>query len=73
MVSYAMIINKSQGQSLASMGLYLPIPVFSHGQLYVAVSRVQNKSGLKILIHENNKRALDSTTYVVFKEVLQNL
>ena len=73
MVSYAMIINKSQGQSLASMGLYLPIPVFSHGQLYVAVSRVQNKSGLKILIHENNKRALDSTTNVVFKEVPQNL
>src|SRR4051812_4787373 len=28
-VSYAMTINKSQGQSLNSVGLYLPSPVFS--------------------------------------------
>lgn len=44
-VSYAMTINKSQGQSFASVGLYLPTTVFSHGQLYVALSRVQNKNG----------------------------
>ena len=72
-VSYAMTINKSQGQSLQSVGLYLPKPVLSHGQLYMAFLRVQSKSGLKILIHDKEGKPLNMTTNVVFKEVLQNL
>jgi len=30
-VSFAMTINKSQGQSLKNVGIYFPSPVFSHG------------------------------------------
>nr|XP_043624130.1 uncharacterized protein LOC122595729 [Erigeron canadensis] len=72
-VCFAMTINKSQGQSLDRVGLYLPRPVFSHGQLYMAVSRVKTKKGLKILITDEDKKVTNNTTNVVYKEVLQNL
>ncbi|XP_058733121.1 uncharacterized protein LOC131604715 [Vicia villosa] len=72
-VCYAMTINKSQGQSLDHVGIYLPRSVFSHGQFYVAVSRVKSRKGLKILIHDKDKHPLTTTTNVVFKEVFEIL
>ena len=48
--AFAVIINKSQGQALDSVGLCLPDHVFSHGQLYVALSRVKRPEDIKILI-----------------------
>lgn len=72
-VSYAMTINESQGQSLDSVELYLPTPVFSHGQLHVAVSRVKRNSGLKILIHNKENASCLSTTNIVFNEIFQTL
>ena len=45
-VSYAMTINKAQGQTLQQVGLFLPEPCFAHGQLYVACSRAKGWRGL---------------------------
>ncbi|XP_058762953.1 uncharacterized protein LOC131636353 [Vicia villosa] len=71
-VSYSMTINKSQGQSLDNVGLYLPKDVFTHGQIYVALSRVTTKKGIKILIHDEEKKFREKTTNVVYKEVFNN-
>jgi len=70
MLSYAMIINKSQGQSLDYVELYWPTPFFSCGQLYVVASRVQSKLRLNILIHDTENNSLTATTNVVMKDYL---
>ena len=72
-ICYAMTINKSQGQSLKNVGLYLPKPVFSHGQLYVAISRVTSPEGLRIYIESEMGLTTNITQNVVYKEVFNNL
>ncbi|XP_035845741.1 uncharacterized protein LOC118492075 [Helianthus annuus] len=72
-VSFAMTINKSQGQSLSRVGLFLKNPVFTHGQLYVALSRVTRRDGLKIVILDSDGNLSDTTSNVVYKEVFRNL
>jgi hypothetical protein len=47
-LAFAMSINKAQGQSLKIAGINLETPCFSHGQLYVACSRVGTGKNLYV-------------------------
>jgi hypothetical protein len=64
---FAITINKSQGQSLQTVGIDLRTSPFSHGQLYVALSRVTDVRKLTVLLPENRK----TTHNIVFPEVLK--
>ena len=44
----AMSMNKSQGQTFERVGLYFAAEVFTHGQLYVALSRVKRRTDFKV-------------------------
>ena len=67
--SFAMTINKSQGQSLGVVGVWLEEPVFSHGDLYVATSRVGNPDNIRYSIKISKDIPSNATKNVVFKEV----
>ncbi|CAN1326881.1 ATP-dependent DNA helicase PIF1 [Linum perenne] len=70
---YAMTINKSQGQTLEHIGIYLPDPVFSHGQLYVALSRARSAEGIHIMLQSDGNVSETTTRNIVYQEVFDDL
>ncbi|KAJ6935238.1 DNA helicase [Populus alba x Populus x berolinensis] len=70
---YAMTINKSQGQSLKIVGVFLKEQVFSHGQLYVALSRATSKNGLKIISLDHEGKPSCYAKNIVYKDIIQLL
>ncbi|PIA50995.1 hypothetical protein AQUCO_01100068v1 [Aquilegia coerulea] len=66
-LAYAMTINKSQGQSVKDIGLDLRNPVFSHGQLYVALSRCTSSERITVLLPLPEEK---STTNIMYSKVL---
>lgn len=47
--AFAMPIENSRGITLRKVGLYLPTPVYTHGQLYTALSRVGAASHVRVI------------------------
>lgn len=68
-LAFAMTINKAQGQSVRHVGLDLREPVFSHGQLYVALSRATSCNRVKILLPSATKEP--RLTNVVYPEIFR--
>lgn len=65
-LAFTMTINKAQGQTMGTVGIYLPEPVFTHGQLYVAFSRATSVDRVALTCPNTN-----STTNVVYTELLR--
>ena len=69
-IPYCYKYKISFGQTLSQVGLFLPKPLFSHEQLYVALSRVKSMRVLKVLCLDRDGNYCNSTANVVYKEVL---
>jgi ATP-dependent exoDNAse (exonuclease V) alpha subunit len=63
---FAMTINKSQSQSLKHVGIDIRQPPFTHGQLYVALSRVTSLSGISVPLPESS----NTTHNIVYPKLL---
>jgi hypothetical protein len=62
-----MTINKTQRQSLQKVGIDLRQPVFTHGQFYVAFSRVTDVANLDVLLPYRGSGMVEN---IVYPEVL---
>ena len=67
-MAFAMTINKAQGQTISHLGVHLIDPVFSHGQLYVAFSRVRSRQSLRVKLTSQTNFVRN----VVYQEVIQH-
>lgn len=65
--AYATTFNSCQGLTLDRVGVDLTVPVFSHGQLYTALSRIRHRTHARVLMHDNEQ----TTANVTYLELLQ--
>ena len=59
-LAYSMTINKGQGQTFEKVGLHLVKPVFTYGQLYVALSRATTEEGVRLKLQETEEQGFDN-------------
>lgn len=66
--AYTMTINKAQGQSLERVAVLLPQPVFTHGQLYVAMSRCTSVAKTSVCLVSDQRE--HKTGNIVYHPIL---
>ena len=59
-LAYSMTINIGQGQTFEKVGLQLVKPVFTYGQLYVALSRTTTEEGVRLKLQETEEQGFDN-------------
>lgn len=64
--AYATTFNSCQGLTLDVVGVDLTRPVFSHGQLYTALSRIRHRSHARVRV----RRGQTMTKNVTYHEIL---
>ena len=64
--AYCTTFNSCQGLNLDYVGVDLTRPIFSHGQLYTALSRIKNRMYAMIRVRPNETH----TTNVTYEEIL---
>ena len=67
-IAFGISINKSQGQSLRVIGVLLSIPIFAHGQLYVALSHAIDYDHIYIALSSISTTI--SIINIVYREIL---
>ncbi|KAK3933230.1 ATP-dependent DNA helicase [Frankliniella fusca] len=82
-LAYCVTVNKSQGSTNNRVGILLPSPCFSHGQLYVALSRAKQQKNVHILVRRGSEQGYTEkrgekhnvafTRNEVYQEVLRSV
>jgi len=67
-LTFAITINKSQGQTLNHIAIDLCKYVFTHGQLYVTFSQSTSSHHVKVLLHENSMQK--QTPNIIYNKIL---